>query len=108
MKRAPKTLLILVALLCCAGLLKATLPQTSIGTWTSTVGFSEGRSNASAVILSDGRILITGGNGASGPLQSGEFFGTDGTVSSAAAMNVPRSGHFAVILGTAGYWSEAA
>jgi hypothetical protein len=98
MKRAPKTLLILVALLCCAGLLKATLPQTSIGTWTSTVGFSEGRSNASAVMLSDGRILITGGNGVSGPLQMAEFFATNGTVASAAAMNVARSSHFAVVL----------
>jgi trimeric autotransporter adhesin len=98
MKRAPKTFLILVALLCCAGLLKATLPQTSIGKWTSAVGFSEGRSNASAVMLSDGRILITGGSGVSGPLQTAEFFATNGTVASAAAMNVARSSHFAVVL----------
>jgi hypothetical protein len=98
MKRAPKTFFILLALLCFAGLLKATLPQTSIGKWTSAVAFSEGRSNAPAVRLSDGRILITGGNGVIGPLQTTEFFGTNGTVASAAAMNVARSSHFAVVL----------
>jgi len=98
MKRAPKSLWILIALLCFAGILKATLPQVVIGTWTSAASLAQPRSNAPAVMLSDGRILITGGDGASGPLQSAEFFATDGTVSSAAAMNVARSRHFAVVL----------
>lgn len=98
MKRAPKTLLILLALLCCAGLLKATLPQTVIGKWTAAIGLSQPRANAASVILPDGRILITGGDGGSGSLQSVEVFGIDGSVSPAAAMNVPRSRHLAVVL----------
>src|SRR5712671_5085890 len=98
MKRAPKSLWILIVLLGFAGILKATLPQVVIGTWTSAASLAQPRSNASTVLLSDGRILITGGDGASGPLQSAEFFATDGTVSSTAAMNVARSHHFAVVL----------
>src|SRR6266568_487550 len=98
MKRAPKFVWILIALLCFAGILKATLPQVVIGTWTSAASLSQARANASVVMLSDARILITGGDGANGPLQSAEFFATDGTVSSAAAMNVAHSRHFAVTL----------
>src|SRR5229473_6442074 len=98
MKRAPRLLWIIPALLLSAGLLRATLPQTTIGSWTTAVSLSQSRSSASAVMLPDGSILITGGDGGSGALQSVELFGTNGYVSSAAAMNVLRSGHFAVVL----------
>jgi len=98
MKSAPKRLWILLTLLGFAGLLKATLPQTAIGAWTPAGSLAQARSNAAAVLLADGRILITGGDGASGPLQPAEFFATDGAVSPAASMNVARSGHFAVAL----------
>src|SRR5713226_3695113 len=98
MKHAPKFVWILIALFCFAGILKATLPPVVIGTWTPTASLAQARSNTATVMLSDARILITGGDGANGPLQSAEFFAPDGTVSSAAAMNVVRSRHFAVIL----------
>ena len=49
-------------------------------------------------MLPDGSVLFTGGDGANGPLQSAEVFGVNGTVSSAVAMNVARSRHFAVVL----------
>src|SRR6266581_5782440 len=98
MKRAIRLLWIVPALLLSASLLKATLPQTTIGTWTSAASLSQPRANASAVMLSDGRILIAGGDGASGALQSAELFDPAGSVSSAAPMNVPRSGHLAVVL----------
>ena len=78
--------------------LKATLPQTLIGSWTSASPLSQARANAASVLLPNGRILILGGDGASGPLQSVEVFGTDGAVSPAASMGVPRSHHFAVVL----------
>jgi hypothetical protein len=97
-KRAPKTISILLALLGFTGLLRATLPKVLIGNWAPAASLSQARSAASAVVLSDGRVLITGGDGANGPLQTAEFFDTDGTVSPAAAMNAPRSGHFAVAL----------
>jgi hypothetical protein len=41
MKRAPKSLWILVALLCFAGVLKATLPQVVIGTWTPAASLAQ-------------------------------------------------------------------
>jgi hypothetical protein len=46
------------------------------------------------VLLSNGSILITGGDSGSGALHSAEPFGTDGTVTSAGAMNVARSRQF--------------
>src|SRR6266498_183052 len=78
--------------------LKATLPQTVVGSWISASLLSQARANAASVLLPDGRILILGGDGASGPQQSIEVFATDGAVSPAAPMGVPRSHHFAVAL----------
>jgi hypothetical protein len=98
MKRAPRTLYILLAVLCFAGLLKATLPQIGIGQWTSTSNLTQARSNSASVLLADGRILIIGGENSNGPLASAEIFGTDGIVSSAGLMNAARSRHFAVVL----------
>ena len=48
--------------------------------------------------LRDRRILIIGGDDANGPVQSVEIFGTNGVISSAAAMNIARSHHFAIAL----------
>ena len=61
MKRTPRLLSIIAGVVLCAGVLKATLPQTEIGTWTSAASLWQARSNASAVMLSDDRILIAGG-----------------------------------------------
>ncbi len=98
MKTAPSRLWIILAVLSFAGILRATLPQITIGRWTDTTSLSQARSNAAAVMLSDGSILFTGGDSGSGALQSAEIFGVNGTVSFTNAMNVARSGHFAVVL----------
>ena len=98
MKNTPKRLWVVLALLSFAGILRATLPQTTVGTWTSASNLGQARANAAAVMLSDGRILITGGDAGSGALQSAEIFGTNGSATAAGAMNVARSGHFAVVL----------
>jgi len=98
MKTAPSRLWIILAVLSFAGMLRATLPQITIGQWTDTTTLSQARSNAAAVMLSDGSILFTGGDSGSGALQSAEIFGVNGTVSFTNAMNVARSGHFAVVL----------
>src|ERR1051325_6158988 len=96
MKRAPKFLWLLLALISSAGILKATLPSTSIGVWTPAVNLSQPRTESAAALLPDGRILISGGDSGAGALNSAEFFQPNGMVSSAAAMNVARSQHFAV------------
>jgi len=98
MKRVPLRLWLVLAIVCFAGILKATLPQITIGNWTATSSLSQARSNGAAVLLNDGRILFTGGDSGSGAVQSAEFFNADGTVSSAGSMNVARSRHFAVVM----------
>jgi hypothetical protein len=79
-------------------LLSASLPQVPSGTWIATGPMNSARSDASTVLLQDGRILVTGGNDANGPANTAEFFGANTSFSPAAPMNVPRSGHVAVIL----------
>src|SRR5690348_14826274 len=98
MKTAPKRLWIILALIFSAGILKATLPPITIGNWTGTASLTQPRSGAATVLMKDGRILFTGGDGGSGAVQSADFFNADGSVSSAGAMNVARSHHFAVVM----------
>src|SRR5712692_5705043 len=99
MQRTIKSLLyVSVGVICVALLLKAAVPQVPTGTWASGGAMSQARAGASAALLQDGRILLTGGDGTSGPSATAEFFGTDGTFSPAAPMNVARSNHTAVVL----------
>ena len=101
MKRARRSVWIaigLTILLTFATLLRATLPHTTVGAWSAAGNLSQARSNASAVMLSNGSILIVGGEAGNGALQSTEIFGTDGSISSAAPMYAARSRHFAVLL----------
>src|SRR5215472_7170817 len=98
MKNAPKRLWLVLAFIFFAGILKATLTPITIGNWTATSSLSQARSNGSAVLLNDNRILFTGGDSGSRALQSAEFFGADGSISSAGAMNVARSHQFAVVM----------
>lgn len=61
---------------------------------------SQARSGHTATPLSDGRILITGGNGTTGILSSVEIFDPDTLVSSAGLnqMTTPRAEHTATLL----------
>ncbi|HET8826242.1 MAG TPA: kelch repeat-containing protein, partial [Terriglobales bacterium] len=74
MNRAPKLLWIVLALICSAALLQAGLPPTTIGAWTSAANLSQPRTNAASVLLTDGRVLITGGDSGSGALNSAEIY----------------------------------
>src|SRR5467141_1538650 len=92
------SLSLFLGLISLALLVKAAVLQVPTGTWAPTANLADARANSSAALLSDGRILITGGDGASGPLATAEFFNTDGSVSPAAPMNVARSGHISAVL----------
>ena len=72
----------------------------SSGTWAPTPGvLSEARSGAAAAALSDGRVLVTGGDGAAGsPVASVEVFGLDGSFVPAAPMTFARARHVSVTL----------
>jgi YDG domain/MBG domain (YGX type)/Kelch motif/Galactose oxidase, central domain len=99
MKGTYKVLSVVAALLLVALVLRAALPKVPSGTWASFgASLSSARANASAAMLADGRILISGGDAGSGPLTSVDLFGTGGSISAAAPMNIPRSNHFSVTL----------
>jgi hypothetical protein len=68
------------------------------GTWIATGPMNSARSGAAAVLMRDGRMLITGGSDSNGPSRTSELFGSNGSFSLAASMNVPRSGHVAVVM----------
>ncbi len=99
MKRIPTLLWVSVAVFCFVALLNAALPEFTSGKWTPAENLATAREGASAVLLPDGRILITGGTDATGqPLASAELFNIDGSFTAAAPMNAARSGHVAVML----------
>src|SRR6266404_2921887 len=56
---------------------------------------NEARAGAGTALLPDGRVLVTGGDGASGPLASAEYLGAVGNL---PAMRTPRSAHITVAL----------
>ncbi len=76
----------------------ASVPTVLTGTWKTWDTMSSARSGASAVLLSDGRVLIAGGSDSNGPVNSVDLFGADGRFSSAQPMNSPRSSYAATIL----------
>src|SRR6266571_1332163 len=88
----------------CTGLLTAALlliavPLTAAqtGTWTPAGQMTQARDGAAAALLSDGRLLIIGGNGPDGPVATVDVY-SNGAFSAGASMNTPRSGLTAVVL----------
>src|ERR1700740_104191 len=77
------------------------LSQSS-NVWTTAGQLTQGRTGAAAVMLSDGRILITGGSDASGvPQAATEIFDpSTGHFAAAPPMNVARANHAAILLNT--------
>ena len=65
--------------------------------WATTGAMSGVRAGASAALLADGRILITGGEDASGALAGAEIY-SGGSFASAAGMSAARSAHTSVTL----------
>src|SRR5579863_3775847 len=84
--------------LSCVFLMTAAIPSVPTGTWQTWNPMGDPRSGAATVLLQDGRLLIAGGNDATGPVASADVFGTDGVFSAAAVMHAPRSGHTATVL----------
>src|SRR5216117_464960 len=72
--------------------------QARSGTWAPAGSMTQARTGASAALLQDGRILITGGQSADGPSASAELVNHDGSYSAAARMQIARSNHISVVL----------
>jgi hypothetical protein len=84
-------------------LLDASIPSVPTGTWApAPSAMLSARSGASAALLSDGRVLVTGGltgdPASPGVHSSAELFGIDGAFASAAPMSIPRTRHASVTL----------
>jgi len=99
MKRPAAALLGCIAvilLLTVAGI--ASIPSLQTGTWQPMGSMAAARSGATAVLLQDRRVLIAGGDGGSGAVNSAEVFNTDGSFSAVSAMGTARAKHVAVAL----------
>ena len=92
------TLLAVLTFSCIVAALRGSGLTVPSGTWQPMGNLSAARAGASAALLQDGRILVTGGTGTSGAVPSADFFNPDGTVSPAPAMFNARVGHVSVTL----------
>jgi len=84
-------------------LLDASIPSVPTGTWApAPSAMLSARSGASGALLSDGRVLVTGGltgdPASPGVHSSAELFGIDGAFAPAAPMSIPRTRHASVTL----------
>src|ERR1700747_2717998 len=84
--------------LSCVFLMTAAIPSVPTGTWQTWNPMGDARSGAASVLLQDGRVLIIGGNNATGPVANADLFGTDGVFSAAVVMHTARAGHTATVL----------
>ncbi len=96
--RALRYTLLLIALFGITLLLRASLPTVATGTWVAAGNLSAARSGACTVVLSDGRLLISGGADASGPTATADLFSTTGSWSAAVSMNSARSHQSCAVL----------
>ncbi|HET8966247.1 MAG TPA: hypothetical protein VFN20_08530, partial [Candidatus Acidoferrum sp.] len=99
MKRPAAALLGCIAillLLTVTGIASTLTVQT--GTWQPMGSMMSARSGATAVLLQDHRVLIAGGDGGSGAVNSAEVFNGDGSFSAVSAMGTARAKHVAVAL----------
>ena len=79
-------------------LIKASVPQPS-NTWAATGEMSVGRAGASATLMYDGRILVTGGTTGGGVSASAEGYSpAAGTFTTAPAMLTARANHTSSLL----------
>src|SRR5882724_3894965 len=99
MRKSTKTVLLIGFLLGAFVALKGFVLAIPSGTWQATGNLSAARTGASAALLQNGSVLITGGDPGSGPVASADLFNSDGSVSPLAApMNNPRSNHISTTL----------
>ncbi len=81
------------------GILSDSVTLWNPGTWTTTTSMSAARAFATATVLANGRVLVAGGTGTSGPLASSVVFDpTTNTWSPRGALSTARSHATATLL----------
>ncbi|HEX2331028.1 MAG TPA: hypothetical protein VHN74_20055, partial [Candidatus Angelobacter sp.] len=90
MSRLLRVLLLVVCGLGVVSVLRASLPLVQTGKWAGAGALAESRSGAAAVLLPDGRVLVTGGDVNGAPSSSIEIFNADGSIRSGSPMAVAR------------------
>ena len=102
MQRAMKWVLSLLGSIAflCGGfvILHGSLPPASINAWLPAGNLTAARAGAASILLQDGRLLITGGNGASGALATTEILDPSAGFTAGPPMNFARAHHVAVLL----------
>ena len=99
MRIVNKLLTTSVLVLLCVFFLTASVPSVPAGSWQSWNPMGDVRSGAAAVLLRDGKVLISGGSNTAGPTASADLFDTNGVFTATTPMNSARSGHTATLLG---------
>jgi hypothetical protein len=82
----------------CAMYVRASGYEQSIGAWQTFGALLESRQGAAAAILSTGQVLISGGQGTTGILNSVEAFDIWTGSHSITSLNLARTGHTATAL----------
>src|SRR5262245_50126518 len=99
MKRLLQAALIGTAILVCYELLSASMPPVPSGTWALLQnGMQQARKGASVVQLQDGRLLVIGGESATGAQATAETLDANGAFHAVASMSVARANHASVVL----------
>jgi len=74
-------------------------PAFAVSGWGSASPLTMGRQNHTATLLSNGKVLVVGGDGVTGVLASAELYDlTSDSWSSAGALITARTGHTATLL----------
>src|SRR4051794_39606952 len=97
-QRSTKYYITVSAILASAWMIQAQYTGSRINKWTPTADMAAPRSAACSVRMADGRVLVAGGNGASGAVSTVELYGADGTFTAGASMSESRANAGCVLL----------
>ena len=98
MKSASRYFVTTILLALCFGVLLHSFQSRPINRWLAMGKMQTARAGACSSPLSDGRVLITGGEGPSGILNSAEVFDSSGEFTPVAAMSSARADHACIAL----------
>lgn len=94
MRRQTTVILASIGILFFAHILPAQPQNTTaaaVNRWTRTADLTAARSQTCAAVLKDGRLLVAGGMGLSGPVATVDIYGSDGSFTAGPPMSQARA-----------------